>query len=571
VTKLRRRARALSLVTVLGGVLLETGCDDPIAPPATGAIRVVVEPAGQDIIAEGLRVSVGNGSVRPLDSGGFNLTVLGLPPGDHSVRLEGLADNCQVAGVNPRVVTVVSNDTTMAEFTMVCARRVGSVRVTTASAGVDLDPDGYVALVIGGPSQAIPINGTAIIANVREGQQTVTLSGLAPNCAIAGAEAATVSVQYGATANVAFSIECVRFGALEVAVSTTGVELDADGYTVDVRAASARFADALDVAPNASVTFARLRPAADYQVTLQGVAANCDVAGPDAQAVAVVAGGTTSVTFDVSCDPPGLLAFVRESDIYVIRSNGIGATRLTMDPAFDGDPAWSSTGQIAFTTQRHNNDAELYVMNSDGTNQVRITTSAGADDAPSWSPNGGRIVFRSSRDVNSDIYVVNADGTGLTRLTNSLATDYQPAWSGAGKIAFVSDRDHSAGEIYVMNDDGSNVVRLTNNDLPETSPAWSPDGSMIAFARQVECYYGCPQDIFVMNADGSNARRLSTGWATYQYHTDPSWSPNGRTIAFTRQYCDYYDCQAPSVWLVDLQGTQLSQITSNGANPVWKP
>lgn len=67
------------------------------------------------------------------------------------------------------------------------------------------------------------------------------------------------------------------------------------------------------------------------------------------------------------------------------------------------------------------------------------------------------------------------------------------------------------------------------------------------------------------------ARRLSTGWATYQYHTDPSWSPNSRTIAFTRQYCDYDDCEAPSVWLVDLQGTQLSQVTSNGASPVWKP
>jgi TolB protein len=215
-------------------------------------------------------------------------------------------------------------------------------------------------------------------------------------------------------------------------------------------------------------------------------------------------------------------------------------------------------------------------MNDDGTSQVRLTTSAGADDAPSWSPDGQRIAFRSFRDVNSELYVVNRDGTGLSRLTSNSATDIQPAWSSTGKIAFVSDRDHPAGEIYVMNADGSNVIRLTQNDSAEASPAWSPDGSMIAFAREVECYYGCTHDIFVMNADGSNVRRLATGWATYQDHTDPSWSPNGRAIAFTltQQYCGwyyYYYCDAPSLRLVDVQGAGPRLVADNAANSAWKP
>ena len=566
-----RVSRSRSLATIVGVVLTIVGCDTT-EPSPPGGIRVVVSPAGEDINLDGLRVSVVNGPTRQLNAGMLEVIIFDLAPGVHMVRLEGLAVNCQVAGPNPRSVSVVSSQTAAAEFNVVCAARVGSVRVTTATTGVDLDPDGYTAMVIGGPSQAVPVNGTATIANVRQGQRMVTLGGVAPNCAITGADTAAVTVQLGATSDVGFSIACVGSGSLAVTVATTGVDVDPNGYTVDVQAASVSFARTLTVAPNASVTFPALRPATDYRVTLGGLAPTCDVVGTGVQTVAVTAGATTSVRFDVVCAAAGLIAFVRDNDIYVINSDGTGATRLTTDPAFDGEPAWSSSGHIAFTTQRHSSDTELYVMNDDGTSEVRLTTSAGADDAPSWSPDGRKIAFQSLRDLNYEIYVANADGSGLTRLTNNNASDVHPAWSSTGKIAFISDRDDVTGEIYVMNADGSNVIRLTTNDTVETSPAWSPDGSMIAFARVVECYYGCTQDIFVMNADGSNTRRLATGWATYQYHTDPSWSPNGRAIAFTRQYCSYYNCnESPSVWLVDLQGAQLSQITNNGANPAWKP
>jgi Tol biopolymer transport system component len=569
-------ARGRRLITFVGAILTIAGCDDPVEPPAPGAIRVVVHGSGDDIILAGMRVVIANGPTRMFGEQ-FELSIGGLPPGVHSVRLDGLAVNCQVTSPNPRFVTVVSQQTTVAEFNMACAPRVGSVRVTTATTGTDPDPDGYTAMVIDGPSRPVPTNGTATVANVREGQRMVTLGDVAPNCAIAGADTVTVNVQLGATSDVAFSVQCQAAGRLEVTVSTSGVEPDPTGYVVVAQATSVNFTDSLDVAPNGSVTFSPLGAAADYRVALRDVAVNCDVVGADVQTVTVTAGATTKVAFDVSCETPALIAIVREGDIYVIRSNGTGATRLTMDPASDGEPAWSAGGEIAFTTRRHSNDTELYVMHEDGTSPVRLTTSAGEDDAPSWSPDGGKIAFRSQRDVtsdgypNSEIYVMNADGTGLTRLTNNDATDTEAAWSSTGRIAFVSTRDHPKGEIYVMNSDGSNVVRLTQNDSAEASPAWSPDGSMIAFTREVECYYGCRHDIFVMNSDGSNVRRLATGWATYQYHSDPAWSPNGRAIAFTRQHCDYYQCDAPSVWFVDVQGSQLSQITDNAANPAWKP
>jgi TolB protein len=352
-----------------------------------------------------------------------------------------------------------------------------------------------------------------------------------------------------------------------VTVATTGTDPDPDGYLLDVRSTLVGFERVVSVAPNASATFPSLRPASDYRVTLQGGAANC-VAASTVRTVAVNAGSATTVTFDIACEPAELLAFVRDGDIYAIASNGSGATRLTTDPDPDGNPAWSSTGLIAFTTQRHNGDPELYVMSADGTNQVRLTTSAGTDGSPSWSVNGGKLVFSSARGLNSEVYTINVDGTGLTRLTTNDAYDDQPAWSSTGKIAFVSDRDHFAGEIYVMNEDGSNVVRLTHNEAAETGPVWSPDGSMIAFARQVDCYYYCQSDLFVMAADGSAERLLATGGSAV-YYADPSWSPNGQAIAVTQQYCPWY-CESPTIQIVDMQGNQ--RLLIDGAfDPSWRP
>ncbi|MBI2650263.1 PD40 domain-containing protein, partial [Candidatus Woesearchaeota archaeon] len=117
-------------------------------------------------------------------------------------------------------------------------------------------------------------------------------------------------------------------------------------------------------------------------------------------------------------------------------------------------------GKIAFVTNRDGND-EIYIMNSDGTGATRLTDNPASDNDPNWSPDGTKIGFRSERGGGSGIYVMNADGSNVNRLSPVPGFDSQPTWSPDGtKIAFSSTRDGQP-EIYVMNADGTNAKRLT--------------------------------------------------------------------------------------------------------------
>jgi len=85
-----------------------------------------------------------------------------------------------------------------------------------------------------------------------------------------------------------FSLSCGWWGGLFVSTNTTGVDLDADGYTVTVDGRTSQA-----TATNGSVTFTML-DVGSHSIALSGAAGNCTVNGSNPQQVTVSAGGTAS-------------------------------------------------------------------------------------------------------------------------------------------------------------------------------------------------------------------------------------------------------------------------------------
>jgi pimeloyl-ACP methyl ester carboxylesterase len=206
----------------------------------------------------------------------------------------------------------------------------------------------------------------------------------------------------------------------------------------------------------------------------------------------------------------------------------------------------------------------LFVVHPDGSGAVDLTP-AGYTDIRSfaWSPNGARIAFSAIQAGDSDpeLFVMNASGGGVRRLTNNHLPDFQPSWSPSGRwLAFTSIRT-GLSQIYRMRADGKGQRRLTNALGNCDSPAWSPRGTLIAF----HCAMAA-EKVSVMRPDGKHIRTLLRRTETIE--TRPTWSPDGRVIAFDR------NLYGPSwrglgIWTIRPDGRRLHRITGVGGDPAF--
>jgi Tol biopolymer transport system component len=181
----------------------------------------------------------------------------------------------------------------------------------------------------------------------------------------------------------------------------------------------------------------------------------------------------------------------------------------------------------------------LYVADGDGRHERALLRPDSLDYSGSFSSDGNWIVFTSERKGSADIYRVHRDGSGLERLTDSSAFDDQGALSPDGSmLAFVSSRDGGFANIWVLDLATHDVRPLAKVNAGSFRPSWSPDGRWIAFSSdrgtQRARWHGGWELIqstalYIIHPDGSALRRLTP---IDGYAGSPKWSSDGSRIIF---------------------------------------
>jgi TolB protein len=272
--------------------------------------------------------------------------------------------------------------------------------------------------------------------------------------------------------------------------------------------------------------------------------------------------------------PLGTIAFSSNRlvawDIYVIRTDGTGLTRLThvaTDGAFD--PTWSPDGtKIAYAVYNGSqNNWHLWVMDADGSSQTELTRGY----MPAWSPDGSEItyaIYPNTPTSPQHIYVMNADGTDRKQVTTGPGCDAFPAWEPNGIIVFerTLNPEKCAGghdDMFAVNPDGSGLLRLTTGQS-YGNPSPSPDGTRIAiqdFKRnRIEIFSAYGDATVTLVA--ANAVDFGSSWV------DAAWSPDGKALALAGSYTGNV-----GLYIVNADGSGLTKVPNgeDASDPAWKP
>ncbi len=257
----------------------------------------------------------------------------------------------------------------------------------------------------------------------------------------------------------------------------------------------------------------------------------------------------------------------------------IGVTPENVTPPTPGTidywPCFSPDGRmVLFSRTRVGGKtwALFRVRASGGPAELLATLPVSATRA-SWSASTGRIAFNGDAPDgrSSSIWVVDADGRNAHALTTpGILVPSYPSWYPDGRT--IGFGDAARNILYRMDVDGGMPVVITHQDeVLAGMSSVSPDGKWVVFAGQKNSGQAYDQnDNQIWLADDKGVARAAESQPLPG--RTPSWSPNGRRIAFESNRGSPNGSYA--VFIVNRDGTGLVQVTDytwNANHPVFSP
>ncbi len=261
-------------------------------------------------------------------------------------------------------------------------------------------------------------------------------------------------------------------------------------------------------------------------------------------AFALLIGFTQTVHAQKAWTPSSMIKYNRLTGA-VIFPDGKNVAYTVSNPQMEGEKS-------EFLTH-------IWVAAADGSANHQFTFGEKSCNNPQFSPDSKWLAFTSARkEDKSQLYIISMAGgeaQQVTKMKNSVA-GYE--WAPDGKrIAFrmndpltddeeknnkekrdmvVAD-DYKNAHLYSVSllNDGKEtypVKRLTSGDFHVTDLTWSPDGKTIAFTHQINASLDLwsTSDISSVPADSGAVKSVVAGKGS---DSNPKYSPDGQWLAYT--------------------------------------
>jgi eukaryotic-like serine/threonine-protein kinase len=302
------------------------------------------------------------------------------------------------------------------------------------------------------------------------------------------------------------------------------------------------------------------------------------------------------------------IAYGKDNDLYLARSDGSGEHRLASFGDRTGRPRWSPDGK----TLRFTAPGGLWEISANGTNTHILPNQNGSESWGIWTPDGRYFLYtRSEPDEDTTniwavrerrgllgkrepvqltagplywtlfpfpsvdskrVFVLGKQPRGELMRYDFGTQRLQPYLPGVWASGLNFSRDgkllvysvYPEATLWRSRVDGGEKLQLTVSPMHAELPRWSPDGKNITFM-------GSERDgvwrIYLVSSEGGSAEQLIPGDAS---ECDPSWSSDGNSILFAECWNEKF---ATAVHVLDLKTRKTSTLPGSDGlySPTWSP
>lgn len=266
-----------------------------------------------------------------------------------------------------------------------------------------------------------------------------------------------------------------------------------------------------------------------------------------------------------------LEANARRSAIYLIPSDGSAPARKLTDGARqDEGPAWSPDGKtIAYVSSREGGAKQVYLLDVATGTSKKLTSYSGGASAVKWVPNGSGVVFVSAvypecgvdPQCTEQKDAAAAKAPSKARVIDSLLYRHWNEWQAPTRSHVVLVPLSGAARDLTPGAYDAPPFSVGGGDEFDVSP----DSKELVYARNVDANpeRSTNSDLYIVPLTGGEAKRITSRTGA---DTSPSYSPDGRYIAYRSQSRNGFESDLWELWLYDRAAGTSKRIAADFPN-----